>query len=285
MIELKSPCKVNLFLDITSKREDGYHLIESLFHTVNLYDILTIEESNSFKVTTTGKYRLNDENEDNILSRIFLFFKDSMNLKKSYKINIEKNIPNGAGLGGGSSNAGVLIKFLLEDLKIKEDETLIKTFSMFGADIPFFIKQGMSWVNGIGENIFNYDYTLPYKIIIIYPNIHVSTKIAYSNFKSKDFNKANFLAFKSIFDNKKLDFNNIYNNLYNVFENNVFTLEPKIKEYKEEMQNKINKKIVMSGSGSSLFTLYDSDDKKIENDYNILKEEFPYLDIFKLELI
>lgn len=285
MIELKSPCKVNLFLDITSKREDGYHLIESLFHTVNLYDILTIEESTSFKVTTTGKYRLNDDNEDNILPRIFLFFKDSMNLKKSYKINIEKNIPNGAGLGGGSSNAGVLIKFLLEDLKIKEDETLIKTFSKFGADIPFFIKQGMSWVNGIGENIFNYDYTLPYKIIIIYPNIHVSTKIAYSNFKSKDFNKANFLAFKSIFDNKKLDFNNIYNNLYNVFENNVFTLDPKIKEYKEEMQNKINKKIMMSGSGSSLFTLYDSDDKKIENDYNILKEEFPYLDVFKLELI
>ncbi len=143
----------------------------------------------------------------------------------------------------------------------------------------------MSWVNGIGENIFNYNYTLPYKIIIIYPNIHVSTKIAYSNFKSKDFNKANFLAFKSIFDNKKLDFNNIYNNLYNVFENNVFTLDPKIKEYKEEMQNKINKKIMMSGSGSSLFTLYDSDDKKIENDYNILKEEFHYLDIFKLELI
>ncbi|TXJ43180.1 4-(cytidine 5'-diphospho)-2-C-methyl-D-erythritol kinase [Brachyspira pilosicoli] len=285
MIELKSPCKVNLFLDITSKREDGYHLIESLFHTVNLYDILTIEESTSFKVTTTGKYRLNDDNEDNILSRIFLFFKDSMNLKKSYKINIEKNIPNGAGLGGGSSNAGVFIKFLLEDLKIKEDETLIKTFSKFGADIPFFIKQGMSWVNGIGENIFNYNYTLPYKIIIIYPNIHVSTKIAYSNFKREDFNKADFLSFKSIFDNKKLDFNNIYNNLYNVFENNVFTLDPKIKEYKEEMQNKINKKIMMSGSGSSLFTLYDSDDKKIENDYNILKEEFPYLDVFKLELI
>ena len=60
MTELKSPCKVNLFLDITSKREDGYHLIESLFHTVNLYDILTIEESNSFKVTTSGKYKLND---------------------------------------------------------------------------------------------------------------------------------------------------------------------------------------------------------------------------------
>ncbi|MEI0530252.1 4-(cytidine 5'-diphospho)-2-C-methyl-D-erythritol kinase [Brachyspira pilosicoli] len=285
MIELKSPCKVNLFLDITSKREDGYHLIESLFHTVNLYDILTIEESNSFKVTTTGKYKLNDDNEDNILSRIFLFFKETMNLKKSYKINIEKNIPNGAGLGGGSSNAGVFIKFLLKELNIKEDETLKKTFSKFGADIPFFIKQGMSWVNGIGENIFNYNYTLPYKIIIIYPNIHVSTKIAYSNFKSEDFNKADFLYFKSIFDNKELDFNNIYNNLYNVFENNVFNLEPKIKEYKEEMQNKINKKIVMSGSGSSLFTLYESDDKKIENDYNILKEEFPYLDVFKLALI
>ncbi|SUW08743.1 putative 4-diphosphocytidyl-2-C-methyl-d-erythritol kinase [Brachyspira pilosicoli] len=285
MTELKSPCKVNLFLDITSKREDGYHLIESLFHTVDLYDIIEIKESNSFKITTSGKYKLNDNNEDNILSRIFFFFKDNMNLKKSYKINIEKNIPNGAGLGGGSSNAGLFIKFILKELEIKENEQLIKSFSKFGADIPFFIKRGMSWVNGIGENIFHYNYILPYKIIIIYPNIHVSTKVAYSNFKTEDFNKANFLSFKSIFDNKELDFNNIYNNLYNVFENNVFSLEPKIKEYKEQIENKINKKIVMSGSGSSLFTLYDNDDKKIENDYNILKEEFPHLDVFKLALI
>ena len=285
MTELKSPCKVNLFLDITSKREDGYHLIESLFHTVDLYDIIEIKESNSFKITTSGKYKLNDNNEDNILSRIFFFFKDNMNLKKSYKINIEKNIPNGAGLGGGSSNAGLFIKFILKELEIKENEQLIKSFSKFGADIPFFIKRGMSWVNGIGENISHYNYILPYKIIIIYPNIHVSTKVAYSNFKTEDFNKTNFLSFKSIFDNKELDFNNIYNNLYNVFENNVFGLEPKIKEYKEQIENKINKKIVMSGSGSSLFTLYDNDDKKIENDYKILKEEFPHLDVFKLALI
>ena len=93
MIIKKSPCKINLFLDIKSKREDGYHLIESLFHTIDLFDIIKIEEDKEFKISTSGKYKLND-NEENIVSKIFYYFKNEMNLKKNYKINIEKNIPN-----------------------------------------------------------------------------------------------------------------------------------------------------------------------------------------------
>ena len=74
MTELKSPCKVNLFLDITSKREDGYHLIESLFHTVDLYDIIEIKESNSFKITNTGKNKQNKKNKNNIKKKFRGYF-------------------------------------------------------------------------------------------------------------------------------------------------------------------------------------------------------------------
>lgn len=290
MIIKKSPCKINLFLDIKSKREDGYHFIESLFHTIDLFDIIKIEESKEFKISTSGKYKLNDNEEDNIVAKIFYHFKNQMELKKNYKINIEKNIPTGAGLGGGSSNAATMIKFFLEELNIKPDNELIESFSKFGADIPFFIKGGLSWVSGIGEKIYSFNFTLPYKIILIYPNINVSTKLAYSKFTENDFNKSDIFYIKNLLEkNGKINFNDLYSHTYNIFEKNVFNIEPKIKEYKEKAENEIKRKICMSGSGSSLFALYNQNDKNeniiIEEDYNKLKNLFEDLDIYKLNLI
>ena len=290
MIIKKSPCKINLFLDIKSKREDGYHLIESLFHTIDLFDIIKIEESKEFKISTSGKYKLNDNEEDNIVAKIFYHFKNQMELKKNYKINIEKNIPTGAGLGGGSSDAATMIKFFLEELNIKPDNELIESFSKFGADIPFFIKGGLSWVSGIGEKIESFNFTLPYKIILIYPNINVSTKLAYSKFTENDFNKSDIFYIKNLLEkNGRINFNDLYSHIYNIFEKNVFNIEPKIKEYKEKAENEIKRKICMSGSGSSLFALYNQNDKNeniiIEEDYNKLKNIFEDLDIYKLNLI
>ena len=290
MIIKKSPCKINLFLDIKSKREDGYHLIESLFHTIDLFDIIKIEESKEFKISTSGKYKLNDNEEDNIVAKIFYHFKNQMELKKNYKINIEKNIPTGAGLGGGSSDAATMIKFFLEELNIKPYNELIESFSKFGADIPFFIKGGLSWVSGIGEKIYSFNFTLPYKIILIYPNINVSTKLAYSKFTENDFNKSDIFYIKNLLEkNGKINFNDLYSHTYNIFEKNVFNIEPKIKEYKEKAENEIKRKICMSGSGSSLFALYNQNDKNeniiIEEDYNKLKNIFEDLDIYKLNLI
>ena len=290
MIIKKSPCKINLFLDIKSKREDGYHFIESLFHTIDLFDIIKIEESKEFKISTSGKYKLNDNEEDNIVAKIFYHFKNEIELKKNYKINIEKNIPTGAGLGGGSSNAATMIKFFLEELNIKPDNELIESFSKFGADIPFFIKGGLSWVSGIGEKIYSFNFTLPYKIILIYPNINVSTKLAYSKFTENDFNKSDIFYIKNLLEkNGKINFNDLYSHTYNIFEKNVFNIEPKIKEYKEKAETEIKRKICMSGSGSSLFALYNQNDKNeniiIEEDYNKLKNLFEDLDIYKLNLI
>lgn len=289
MIVKKSPCKINLFLDIKSKREDGYHLIESLFHTIDLFDIIKIEENKELKISTSGKYKLNDNEEDNIVAKIFYHFKNEIGLKKNYKINIEKNIPTGAGLGGGSSNAATMIKFFLEELNIKPDSRLIEYFSKFGADIPFFIRGGLSWVSGIGEKIYSFDFTLPYKIILIFPNINVSTKLAYSKFTENDFNKSDIFYIKNLLEdfavkNNEINFEDLYSHTYNIFEKNVFNIEPKIKGYKEKAENEIKRKICMSGSGSSLFALYDKDEN-IDEDYNKLKNIFENLDIYKLNLI
>ena len=284
MPTIKSPCKINLSLDITSKRNDGYHLIESLFHTVNLYDIINIEKSNEYNITTSGQFALEDETEENIVTKIFNHFKNNIGLNNNYSIHIEKNIPTGAGLGGGSSDAASIIKFFLSELNIEINNSLIESFSKFGADIPFFIRGGLAWVSGIGEKIKNYDFTLPYNIILLYPNIHVSTKLAYSKFNKDDFNKSDVFAIKNMLDNKDYNFEDIVSNTYNIFEKNVFNIEKKIEEIKIEMENIINRKVSMSGSGSSLFALYKNNDEKIADDFNKLKSIFNE-NIYKLNLI
>ena len=281
---IKSPCKINLSLDITSKREDGYHLIESLFHTVNLYDIIDIEKSNEYSISTSGEFALKDNEEENIVTKILNHFKNNMGLNDNYSIHIEKNIPTGAGLGGGSSDAASIIKFFLSELNIEANDSLIEAFSKFGADIPFFIRGGCAWVSGIGEKIKNYDFTLPYNIILLYPNIHVSTKLAYSKFNKDDFNKSDIFALKNMLDNRDYNFENIVSHTYNIFEKNVFNIEKKIEEIKKEMENIIKRKVSMSGSGSSLFALYKNDDEKIEDDFNKLKAIFKK-NIYKLNLI
>ena len=281
---IKAPCKINISLDITSKREDGYHLIESLFHTVNLYDIINIDKSDEYSITTSGKFALKDDMEENIVTKIFNYFKSNMGLNNNYSIHIEKNIPTGAGLGGGSSDAANVIKFFLSELNIKIDDKLIESFSKFGADIPFFIRGGCAWVSGIGEKIRNYDFTLPYSIILLYPSIHVSTKAAYSRFKKEDFNKSNIFVLKDMFDNRNFNFDDIVSNTYNIFENNVFDMENQIREIKIKAEEITNRKVSMSGSGSSLFILYNNDDRKIDDDFKNLSSIFNE-NIYKLNLI
>ncbi|ADG71075.1 4-(cytidine 5'-diphospho)-2-C-methyl-D-erythritol kinase [Brachyspira murdochii] len=286
---IKAPCKINISLDITSKREDGYHLIESLFHTVNLYDIISIEKSDKYSIHTNGMFALKDDEEDNIVTKVFNYFKNEMGLIDNYNINIEKNIPTGAGLGGGSSDAANIIKFFLSELNIDINDSLIESFSRFGADIPFFIRGGLVWVSGIGEKIKNYNFILPYNIILIYPNIHVSTKLAYSKFVKDDFNKSDIFAIKNMLDNgegfnKDINFNDIVSNTYNIFEKNVFNLDKRIEDIKLHAENIIKRKVSMSGSGSSLFALYENNDKKIDDDFNKLKSEMNY-NIYKLSLI
>ncbi len=131
---------------------------------------------------------------------------------------------------------------------------------------------------------------MPYKIILIFPNINVSTKLAYSKFTKNDFNKSDIFYIKNALYNKEnknneIDFNDLYSHTYNIFEKNVFKIEPKIKEYKEKAENEIKRKICMSGSGSSLFALYDKNENIINEDYNKLKNIFKDLDIYKLNLI
>lgn len=288
---INSYAKINLFLDIISKREDNYHLIESLFSTIDLHDKIEIEEADNYSIETKGKYKI-DDSEENIVTRVFIYFKKNLYLKKNYKITIEKNIPTGAGLAGGSSNASEIIKFLNTKIVNPLDKEELKKLAVnFGADVPFFIEGGTQWAGGIGEKLEILNIKLPYSLILIYPKIHISTKEAYKRFNSSMFSKGNFNLLKDIIKNspeKIYDLDKLEKYLYNIFEKNVFSLKKEIENCKNTVSQITKKPVHMSGSGSSLFILYDTQKKeeikKIESDIKKINdsgvEELKDIDIY-----
>lgn len=177
---IKSPAKINIGLWITEKRPDGYHNIFSFFHTVDFYDVIYIKPSSRLTVKTS----LHDpslEDEKNIVYKAVVEFENLTGFYEDFEILIEKNIPLGSGLGGGSSNAATVIKFLNEYFgNPLSEEDLIKLSAKVGADVPFFLKGGFALVEGIGDKITHFDKRYSEDLFIVYPNVHSHTKLIYS---------------------------------------------------------------------------------------------------------
>ena len=152
MIELKAPCKINLSLDITSKRCDGYHTLESIFQTVSLFDEITVQKKVSgIELCCDG---VEIDAEKNTCYKAALLFFEKTKICGGVKITVKKNIPSQAGLGGGSSDAAAVLKGLnkLYDTELSDDE-LCRLGVKIGADVPFFIVGNTAYVSGIGEII------------------------------------------------------------------------------------------------------------------------------------
>ena len=155
MIE-KSFAKVNLFLEVVGKRPDGYHELETVFHEIDLFDTIELNVSpskDSQKIEVECK-KLNILPEENIVYKACKAFFSKFDIKDSVFIKIEKNIPSGAGLGGGSSNAACVLKMLAKIYNIKNYfEELHPIATRLGADVPFFLKGGTAIGRGIGEKL------------------------------------------------------------------------------------------------------------------------------------
>jgi len=181
-LHLESPAKINLRLEVLKKREDGYHEIRTIFQKMSLHDTLhfSLKQRRGIRITAdhpglpTGKRNLVHEAVRSILER--------SDYEGGIDIKIEKRIPLGSGLGGGSSNAATALKALNELLKINlTQKELIEMGMGIGADVPFFLFGGSAIGSGIGERLRKIELpTLWY--ILINPNFEVSTRWAYQNF-------------------------------------------------------------------------------------------------------
>lgn len=272
MITLLSPAKVNLFLHITGKLKNGYHTLYSLMCPIALYDEISISMGVD-ENTITCSHPLVPEDESNIaLKAAHLFFKTLNGKDKSapsfVSIHLEKKIPVGAGLGGGSSNAaGILLSL---NRYYNHPFSLEKLMSMgvsLGADVPFFMLESPAIARGIGEKLKKVTDLPKLSILVVYPNIHVPTPMIYKNLNlglTKGEKKLNY----SIFSSNNFD---LIKNLYNDLESVTLVHYPIVTEIKKLLiQNGANGAL-MSGSGSSVFGLFE-DTKSAKTAYDLLSQ-------------
>ena len=196
--KVKSFCKVNLYLKVLKKRKNGYHDIESLVSFCNLYDAISISinKTGVDKISFSGKFKNGINSKQNTLSKVLYILREKKILKnKGFVIKVQKNIPHGSGLGGGSANAANLLKFLNLKMQLKlNSEEINKIANKVGFDVPICMEKKNSLFTGKKNKILRLNNKFKYNILIIYPNVRFSTRkiYKYNRTFSQPVNKFNF---------------------------------------------------------------------------------------------
>ena len=255
-IEIHAPAKINLFLQVLGKRPDGFHNINSLIQAITLFDRLKIEKIDEpeCRVKLTGKLS-SAPIENNLVMQAYKLLKDKFGLKNGIKVELEKNIPIAAGLGGGSSDcaaAMIAINLIFElGLSIRE---LVNFSLKLGSDIPFFFSKGQALVSGRGEITEETDFPVDYKIIVVATDISVSTAQSYEALN------LNLTTNKSACKLKPYcGFEGYVESLVgldNDFEAVQFLLYPELVTIKEALLQSGAKLVRMSGSGPTMFGIF-----------------------------
>ncbi len=257
MIKKFSPAKINLFLHVTGKTHENYHILESLVTFANFGDWITIHHGNSYQLTITGPYAEAIETDQNIITTAVNMIADHANIAPNLSITLEKNIPIGAGLGGGSSNAAAVIHALIEFLELNIDsQSLNKILLNLGADVPMCFKSKTSIIRGIGEKITPIEILKPLHAVLIFPNKHCSTADIFAQYK-QPFSSPLLNLKESISDKDIFSFLKTTNNdLTNAAINNI----PEIKSILVTLKSFENCILSrMTGSGSCCFGLFSTE--------------------------
>jgi 4-diphosphocytidyl-2-C-methyl-D-erythritol kinase len=251
---IKAPAKINLFLEV-GRKKGNLHEIFSLVDVVSLYDLIYLKPSKKTKIEFISEWEIPKENTVYKLISI---------LKKKFdfdvEIKIEKNIPPGAGLGGGSSDAGTILiylnKFFNFGLKIEE---MVEIAKNVGSDVPLFIYQKRCIIKNFGEVVIPVsDFKLYYLILI--PEISIKTKDVYDKLDEigeyGDLTDLEDRVNILIEEIKKGNILEVENNMFNRLERVCFEINSYIKEVKYEVEKLINRRFFLTGSGSALFSIF-----------------------------
>ncbi len=241
--------KINIGLDIVSKREDGYHNIETVFVPVLYHDILEILPSDNFELINEG-IQIDCPLESNLCYKAYKIIKEKFGIPP-VKIILYKNVPFGTGLGSGSSDAAHTLILLNKIFKLNiSEESLLILASSLGSDCAFFIKNKPVIASGVGNIFSEIDLNLEGKYLLLcLPEVSVNTTNAYKNCKSE-------IPKNSLSELIKLPLKDWKNNIKNDFENTVFANFPVLGKIKEELYEKGAEYAQMSGSGSAVFGIF-----------------------------
>jgi len=243
-------CKINIGLSIIEKRDDGFHNIETIFYPVPLFDVLEIVESKKVEFSLSGN-KIQGNKNSNLCLQAYYILQKNYNLPP-IKIHLHKVIPTGAGLGGGSSNAAFMIKlintFFSLNMNLSQMQEIARSI---GSDCAFFIENKPVFASQKGDTFKTCKVDLTnYHIILVKPNIHISTPEAYSLIKPQ---KATFSLNKI----QNLNINEWKEHVNNDFEKVILKKYPEIKKIKTRLYEMGALYASMSGSGSCVYGIFD----------------------------
>jgi len=267
MIQLSAPAKINLHLYITAIREDGMHELDTSFAFTEACDLLSFETSDHIQVTCSKAHL---SGEKNLVHKILQAFKDHCGIEQGLKIHIEKNIPEQAGLGGGSSDAATALMAANSLWGVHAStEELIAFATPFGADIPCFLFGRASMALGVGEKLQDYPQKLPEKqLLLAWPGLGLSTAEVFAHFDQSVATGDHTLTSPRGVDTIRGDLGSLGEN---DLEDSACSLSPEVSQLLEFMRNH-SEKAWMSGSGSTCVALFD-DQHQASEMADVLKQQ------------
>lgn len=289
-VTVEAPAKINLGLDIIGRRDDGYHLLRMIMQTVSLYDEITVWKVDS-GVSMEIEYDSNDTNhanlpvdDNNLCIKAAKLMIDKYGLNYGFKIRLLKRIPSEAGLAGGSSDAAAVMIGIRNLMSLDvTDRDLAEIGLSIGADVPYCVLKGTMLAEGIGENLTRLDDMPVTDVLLVKPNVAVSTAEAYHRIDASGDLKHPEID-EIISELNLQDLSDLGNKMGNVFEDMVIDTYPVIRELKQELREQGAFGALMSGSGSCCYGLF-KDEDELNNAYLYFKKKYPAYQVYKAKTI
>ena len=273
---IKAYAKINIALNILNRREDGYHDLDMVMIPIDLHDIIELERlPHGYESYLTSDDQDLPTDESNFSHVAFTKMKSEFNIDKNYMITIHKRIPMNAGLGGGSADAAAVINGTLKSLKLKADEErLVEIAKSIGADVPFCLFNKPARCRGIGEKMEFFSLKKKYHVLLIKPREGVSTAEAYKTYDHLGTKPehSNIEALMEALQND--DEEVIAREMKNSLQDATVILLPIVQEVVDTLKNDGFNMTLMSGSGSTVFTMHKSRSKLINEAKKFDKSKF-----------
>ena len=282
-IRLKARAKINLGLDVLGKRENGYHDVRMVMQTVGIYDRLIITKIPEDEIRININLKFLPVNENNLIYKAYKLMKDEYGFSGGIDVDLNKFIPIAAGMAGGSTDAASTMFAInrLFELGLSNEE-LMKQGVKIGADVPYCIMRGTALAEGIGEKLTSLPGLPRCYVLVGKPGINVSTKLAYENLNLNSIQKHPDID-GMLLDIENQDIYSLTSKMENVFEPGIIRQYPVIQEIKDLMEANGALKAMMSGSGPTVFGIFD-DRAKMREAAEVLKQSHLAKTVFATQI-
>ena len=258
-MRLRAMAKINLGLDVIRKREDGYHEVRMIMQTVRMYDTLEIRKKQAPGISLRSNLPYVPSDERNLVYKAAKILMDEFHVEEGISMKLTKSIPVAAGMAGGSSDAAAVGVNRLFRLGLSQEE-LMKRAVQVGADVPYCVMRGTALAEGIGEKLTPLPPMPECYVLIGKPGINVSTKTAYENLRLDAIQRRPDID-GMIAAIRNQDLRSITEKMENVFEPGIMEKYPVISEIEKFMEERGALKAMMSGSGPTVFGIFEDREK------------------------